>query len=129
MKAQGTFEVTAQPEPPYDAADGVNLGRMSLDKRWTGGIEGTSQAQMLSARTPMDGSAGYVAIERVIGTLAGKRGSFVLQHNGIMTRGAKTLSVTVVPDSATGELQGLSGQLAIENTQGQHHYVFEYEFV
>jgi hypothetical protein len=127
MQARGTFEVTMNAEPPHDVVDGISLGRVSLDKRWSGALEGTSQAQMIGARTPIAGSAGYVAIERVTGSLAGKRGTFVLQHSGIMTRGAKSLSVTVVPDSGTGELKGLVGRMDIDIVQGQHYYTFEYD--
>jgi len=126
MKAKGTFEVTMSAEPPYDVADGVSLGRVGLDKRFAGPLEATSTGQMIAARTGTQGSAGYVAIERVTGTLEGRRGTFVLQHSGIMNRGARSLSVSVVPDSGTGELVGLSGQMDIEITEGKHFYEFDY---
>ncbi|WP_373046912.1 DUF3224 domain-containing protein [Vulgatibacter sp.] len=127
MNARGTFEIQMKAEPPYDTVDGVALARTSFDKQFAGPLEATSVVHMLSARTPVAGSAGYVAIERVTGTLDGRRGTFVLQHNGVMERGASSLSVTVVPDSGTGELRGLSGSLAIRIEAGQHHYDFEYE--
>lgn len=128
--ALGTFEVSLQPQAPHtanDEADGVTLARMSLEKRFSGQLDATSEGQMLSARTAIAGSAGYVAIERVTGTLDGKRGSFVLQHHGVMDRGVPSLAVTVVPDSGTGELAGLAGRMTIEITQGQHKYSFGYE--
>ncbi len=102
------------------------LGRMSIDKQFHGDLEATSKGQMLTAGTTVTGSAGYVAIEYVSGTLHGRRGTFVLQHSGTMTRGAPQLSITVVPDSATGELAGLAGQMAIVIADGKHSYDFEY---
>jgi hypothetical protein len=128
MQAKGTFEISMQAEPPYSTEDGITLGRTSFEKRFSGALDATSTVQMLSARTSVQGSAGYVAIERVVGTLSGKRGSFVLQHNGTMNRGTKTLTVQVVPDSATGELTGLTGQMSIDIVQGQHFYTFEFDF-
>lgn len=127
MNAKGTFEVTMRAEPPYDVAEGVSLGRVHIDKRFSGPLEGTSQVEMIGAQTPTPGSAGYVAIERVVAALDGKQGTFVLQHTGTMTRGSKSLSVTVVPDSGTGGLVGLAGKMDIEITDGKHHYDFDYE--
>jgi hypothetical protein len=127
MNANGTFEITMNAEPPYDVVEGVSLGRVSIDKRFSGPLDATSKVDMIGARTPVDGSAGYVAIERVTGTLDGKQGTFVLQHSGVMTRGARSLSVTVVPDSGTGELKGLSGRMDIQIVEGKHHYAFEFE--
>ena len=102
------------------------LARMSIDKEFKGDLAATSKGEMLSAGTAVKGSAGYVAIERVIGTLAGRRGSFVLQHNGLMNRGAPHLVITVVPDSGTGELAGLSGTMAIIIADGKHSYELDY---
>ncbi len=127
MIVKGTFELTMHPEPPYDSAQGVTLARVCFDKRFSGALAATSEVNMIGARTPVEGSAGYVAIERVTGTLDGRRGSFVLQHNGVMTRGVATLTVTVVPDSGTDELAGLSGQMEIEIVEGQHYYAFDYQ--
>ena len=127
MNIQGTFDITMTTEPPYDEVDGVTLARASFDKRFHGALDATSRVQMISARTPVEGSAGYVAIERVTGTLDGRRGTFVLQHQGTMARGARSLSVTVVPDSGTGELEGLSGSMDIQILDGKHHYVFDFE--
>jgi hypothetical protein len=127
MNVNGTFEVTLTAEPPHDVADGISLARVNIEKRFAGGLEATSKGQMLAARTPQDGSAGYVAIERVTGTLDGKRGTFVLQHSGIMTRGARALTVTVVPDSGTGELRGLSGRMDIQIVEGKHLYTLDFE--
>ena len=125
-KARGTFELTTSAEPPYDVRDGVSLGRFSFTKKFSGDLQAESTVQMLGARTPVPGSAGYVALERVIGTLDGRKGSFVLQHSGTRNRGASTLMVTVVPDSGAGELQGLAGTMIIDIVDGQHTYVFEY---
>jgi len=100
---------------------------MTIDKTIRGDLEATTQGQMLSAGTTIPNSAGYVAIERVEGTLHGRKGSFVLQHNATMNRGIPSLSVAVVPDSGTGELEGLTGTFEIIREPGKHSYVFEYE--
>ena len=121
----GAFEVKLTPQETYNKAD-TTLGRMSSDKQFHGALEATSKGEMLSASTSVKGSAGYVAIERVTGTLNGKSGSFVLQHYGIMTRGAPQLTITVVPDSGTGELEGLSGKMSIKIENGKHFYDFDY---
>ena len=125
-RAAGTFEVRLSPLPVYESAEGAMLARMSIDKEFKGDLAATSKGEMLSAGTAIKGSAGYVAIERVIGTLAGRRGSFVLQHNGLMNRGAPHLVITVVPDSGTGELAGLSGTMAIIIADGKHSYELDY---
>jgi hypothetical protein len=124
--ASGPFEVKLSPQTP-DPADESGLGRMSIDKQFHGDLEATSQGQMLAAGTSVKGSAGYVALERVTGALGGRSGTFVLQHSGTMDRGAPTLSVTVVPDSATGELTGLTGKMNIIIAEGKHSYEFDYE--
>ena len=126
--AAGTFAVTMHPEPPYDVDEGASIGRVSIEKQFAGDLEATSTVQMIGARSEVKGSAGYVAIERVNGALRGRTGSFVLQHSGTMTRGKGELSVTVVPDSGTGELKGLSGRMTIEVIDGKHLYGFEYAF-
>lgn len=115
------------PQAEADAADGSTLGRMALDKAYAGDLAGTGKGAMLSALTSVQGSAGYVAIERVSGTLHGRRGSFVLQHDGLMTRGARQLSIVVVPDSGSGELAGLAGRMDIQIADGKHSYTFDYE--
>lgn len=120
--ANGRFEVTLTPIGTADAA----VAAMALDKRFSGDLEGTSAGQMLAVRTSTDGSAGYVAMERVTATLAGRQGSFALQHSGTMDRGTPTLSVTVVPDSGTDGLAGIAGSLDIVIAGGEHHYVFHY---
>ncbi|OLL31884.1 hypothetical protein BTH42_09635 [Burkholderia sp. SRS-W-2-2016] len=124
--AKGTFIVSMQPLPFDNAEDEAKLGRMSIDKQISGDLVATTQGQMLSAMTDVKGSAGYVAIEQVSGTLAGKQGSFVLQHSGTMKRGASSLAVTVVPDSGTGELTGIEGEFGIEIVNGAHSYEFAY---
>jgi hypothetical protein len=125
-RASGTFEITMDPHSPYDTADGVNIGRVSLNKRFEGDLVGSGIGEMIGAVTGVKGSAGYVAIERVIGTLHGRAGSFVLQHAGTMNRGEASLSVNVVPDSGAGELAGLAGRMKIDIVGGRHLYTFEY---
>lgn len=126
MNATGTFEITMHPEAPYDVVEGVSLARVRFEKRFTGALDASSVVHMIGARTAVESSAGYVAIERVTGSLDGRAGTFVLQHSGVMTRGALSLSVTVVPDSGTGALAGLSGSMAIQVVEGKHRYAFEY---
>ena len=109
-QASGTFEVAIQMQGEADNAGGVSLGRMSLDKKFAGD----------------EGSAGYVAIERVTGTLQGRQGSFVFQHTGVMNRGESQLSITVVPDSGTEELTGIAGEFLLTIQDGKHHYIFTY---
>lgn len=126
--ANGPFEVTlATQQPDNPPAQKAGLGRRSIDKRFHGDLEATSHGEMLAAGTGVPGSAGYVALERVSGTLHGRSGSFVLQHNGTMDRGTPTLTIGVVPDSATGELAGLRGSMRIViDAQGGHSYAFDY---
>jgi hypothetical protein len=125
-RASGTFDVKVVPQPSEDAAD-PTLGRMTIDKQFHGDLEGTSKGQMLSAGTGAKGSSGaYVAIEKVSGTLKGRSGTFVLQHSATMTRGVPQLTITVVPDSGTGQLAGISGKLMIIIADGKHSYDFDY---
>jgi len=124
--ATGTFEVKVTPQPSDDKTDDATLGRMTIDKQIHGDLEATSKGQMLTAGTSVKGSAGYVAIERVSGTLHGRTGTFILQHTGTMTRGALQLSITVVPDSGTGQLTGLNGKMDIQIADGKHSYDFAY---
>ena len=122
--ATGSFTVKLVPQK--DEPSDPKLARMTIDKQFTGALEATSIGQMLSAGTETKGSAGYVAIEKVTGKLDGKSGSFVLQHNATMDRGTPHLSITVVPDSGTGELVGLAGTLNIIIADGKHSYEFDY---
>ena len=124
--ARGPFEVKLTPQLFDDKTEEALLGRMSLDKQFHGDLEATSRGMMLSAGTSVKGSGGYVAIERVTGTLRGHSGSFVLQHSGTMDRGAPHLTITVVPDSGTGQLAGLAGKMNVTITDGKHSYDFEY---
>jgi Protein of unknown function (DUF3224) len=119
--------VQLKPQALEENVGDPSVGRMSIDKQFHGDLEGTSKGQMLAAGTDVEGSAGYVALERVTGTLAGRRGTFALQHTGIMDRGAPQLTITVVPDSGTGELAGLAGSMTIKMEEGDHFYEFEYE--
>jgi hypothetical protein len=125
--ANGTFEVELASQPMTGADQDSALSRMSIEKRFRGDLEGTSRGEMLGARTDVEGSAGYVAIERVSGTLHGRRGTFILQHSGTMHRGVQEgFSVTVVPDSGSGDLVGLTGRMTIRIEDGDHFYEFEY---
>jgi Protein of unknown function (DUF3224) len=128
--ASGPFEVKLTPQAPDDKVGDPTVGRMSIDKQFHGDLEATSKGQMLTAVTDVKGSAGYVAIERVAGTLrtpnGARSGSFALQHSGTLTRGVPQLSVTVVPDSGTGQLLGLAGRMTINIVEGKHSYEFEY---
>ena len=126
MHANGTFEVKLTPQPPDERAPDAPLGRMLIDKRFSGDLDGVSVGQMLTGFGTEKGSAGYVAIERVTGTLQGKSGSFILQHTGVMNRGAAHLTIAVVPDSGNDELVGLTGNMTIDIVEGKHFYKFEY---
>jgi len=125
--AAGPFDVTVSPQGQPGVADGVTTGRMAIDKRYHGDLECTGVGEMLSALTATEGSAGYVAIERVTGTLHGRSGSFVVQHSGTMARGAQALTIGVVPDSGTGELAGIAGTMRIRIEERKHFYEFDYE--
>jgi hypothetical protein len=124
--ASGPFDVKVVPQGTPDKAEGSTLARMSLDKQYHGGLEATAKGEMLTAGTDVQGSAGYVAIERVTGTLNGRTGSFVLQHSGTLTRGAPMQNITVVPDSSSGQLVGITGKLTVIIEGGKHSYEFEY---
>lgn len=127
LTVNGPFEVQLSPQPPTEAASQAGLGRMTLDKRFHGPLEAVSSGEMLAFRSAVDGSAGYVAMETVRGTLAGHAGTFVLQHSSTMNRGVPTQSISVVPDSGTGELVGLTGRMTIDIAPGgAHSYRFEY---
>ena len=125
--AAGPFDVTVTPQGQPDVLDGVTTGRMAIDKRYHGALEGSGVGEMLSAMTTTEGSAGYVAVERVTGTLDGRSGSFVVQHSGTMARGAQALAISVVPDSGTGELAGIAGTMRIRIEERKHFYEFDYE--
>ena len=129
QRAAGTFDVKVVPQKPdTQIARAANLGRLTIDKRFHGDLEGISKGEMLATQTDTPGSAGYVALERVSGKLSGRTGSFVLQHSATMTRGKATSSISVVPDSGTGELQGLSGRMTITvASDGGHSYEFDYK--
>jgi len=118
--------VKLSPQGLSDPGTEAGLGRMSIDKQFRGDLQGSSKGEMLAAGTVVKGSAGYVAMERVSATLHGKTGTFVLQHSGLMRRGAPQLIVSVVPDSGTGELAGLAGTMTIRIAGGKHSYEFEY---
>ena len=124
--AKGSFEVKLTPQGEPEKTDGATVSRMSGEKQFHGDLEGTSKVEMLSAMSNVKGSAGYVAMERVTGTLKGRSGSFVLQHNATMSRGQPELNIIVVPDSGTGQLIGLSGSMKINIVEGKHFYEFDY---
>jgi hypothetical protein len=129
QRAVGTFTVQMKPQGETAAVpEGVTpLGRMSLDKIFSGDMAGRSEGEMLTAVSPMAGSAGYVAIERFTGSVHGRDGSFVMQHSGTMSRQhEQQLSITVVPDSGSGALQGIEGRFLLKIENGQHHYELQY---
>ena len=125
-QAKGTFDVKVIPQGTPDTAEGIALGRMTIDKQFHGDLEATSKGEMLTSGLESNGSAAYVAIERVVGTLGGKRGSFALMHQGLANKERQQLVVTVVPDSGTGELTGLSGTMTITIVEKKHFYEFAY---
>jgi len=129
QRAAGPFDVKVVPQKPdTQIARAASLGRLTIDKRFHGDLEGISKGEMLATQTEVPGSAGYVAMERVTGSLKGRQGSFVLQHSATMSRGAPTSSITVVPDSGTGELKGITGTMTIAVTSdGGHTYEFNYK--
>ncbi|GAB1267054.1 DUF3224 domain-containing protein [Aurantivibrio infirmus] len=128
MKISGKFDVSLDPlEFSVQGVDKITLSRLSIDKTFHGELNAKSKGEMISARTTVPGSAGYVAIEQVEGTLDGRSGSFVLQHFGIMNKGESRLVLEVVPDSGAGDLVGLSGTMTIKIEDQQHYYEFEYQ--
>ena len=124
-QANGAFDVKVIPQTDDNPMD-PTIGRMSLDKQYHGPLEGTAKGVMLTGGTEVEGSGIYVAIERVNGKLDGQGGTFLLQHGGVMTRGVPHLTITVVPDSGTGDLVGLAGKMMINIVEGKHFYEFEY---
>lgn len=126
LSATGTFDVKLNPMQDEHTA-GLSMSRMTIDKTFHGGLQAHSLGQMLAARTSIEGSAGYVALEQVTGTLNGREGAFVLQHSGTMNRGAASLQLHVVPDSGSGDLTGLSGTMRIIIDGGMHRYEFDYD--
>ncbi|MEO8334422.1 MAG: DUF3224 domain-containing protein [bacterium] len=125
MTARGTFDVKVIPQPQDDPAGGP-FGKLFLDKTFHGQLDATSKGQMLAAGTAVEGSAGYVALEIVTGTLDGRQGSFILQHLGSMSKSAMSLTVTIVPDSGTEALTGIAGRMTIIVADGKHSYELEY---
>ncbi len=126
MQARGTFDVKITPMPVDDYTDAATLGRMTIDKQFSGDLSATSKGQMITGMGTVKGSAAYSAIEKVTGSLGSHSGSFVLQHTGIMSRGSQSLLITVVPDSGTEALAGLTGTMQIIIEDKQHSYVFDY---
>jgi len=126
--ASGAFDVKVTPQKPdTQIARSANLGRLTIDKRFHGDLEANAKGEMLATQSDVKGSAGYVALERVTGKLQGRSGSFVLQHSATMKRGEPDSTITVVPDSGTGELTGLSGTMRIKvGTDGAHSYEFDF---
>ncbi len=126
-RVSGRFEVNLTPHPSTDQARGAFSQRMLIDKTFFGDLKGTSIGEMMATRTAVENSAGYVAIERITGSLLGKSGSFVLQHSSLMNRGEPIQSITVIPDSGTGQLEGLRGSMIIRIEEKQHFYDFDFE--
>ncbi|MBI9043636.1 MAG: DUF3224 domain-containing protein [Anaerolineaceae bacterium] len=130
MKITGKFDVQLEPLESYaQGEDGMQLGRMAIDKTFHGELSAISKGEMLSVQTTVKGSAGYVAIEQVSGILSGKKGSFVLQHFATIMTGEKRMILEVVPDSGSGQLEGLSGKMLIIIKEGEHNYEFNYQLI
>ena len=127
MQAKGEFEVKRIPQEELDIGDGATVGHSRFEKRFHGPLEASSVVHMLAVMSPVPGSGAYVAIERIQGTLDGRSGSFLAQHNGVMDRGKPSLDLTVVPDTGTDALTGLRGRMAIDIVDGKHFYTFDYE--
>ena len=123
---KGGFEVKRTVQPPVDLGDGAQAAHMRFDKVFHGPLDATSVVHMFAVGTGTEGSAAYVAVERIVGTLDGRAGSFCMQHSGTMDRGQPALSVSVIPDSGTDALAGLRGTLAIDIVDGAHFYTFDY---
>jgi len=128
QRATGSFDVKVTPQKPdTQVARAANLSRLTIDKRFHGDLEGISKGEMLALQTDTQGSAGYVALERVTGKLKGRSGAFVLQHSATMSRGEPESAITVVPDSGSGELRGISGRMNIVvAADGSHTYEFDF---
>lgn len=124
--AVGTFDVKVTPVTPPSGAAENPISELSLDKQFHGPLEAASKGTMLASGNPAKGAGGYVAMEKVTGTLGGRKGSFVLQQSGTMKGGAAEMSVTVVPGSGTDQLAGLDGKMTIQISSGKHSYDFEY---
>jgi hypothetical protein len=124
--AEGSFDVKNAPLAADDTLAGTNIGRYALDKQYHGDLEATAKGEMLGAGNPATGTAGYVALEQVTGTLQGRTGSFALQHFGTMEGGKFELKVTIAPGSGAGELAGISGTMTFANNGGKHTYAFDY---
>ena len=125
-QAKGEFEVRRDMQPGCDLDDGVQAMHVRFDKQFSGPLSATSVVHMLAVTTAVENSAAYVAVERIVGSLDGRRGSFLAVHKGVMDRGAPSLEVAVVPDSGTDGLAGLSGTIAIDIVDGRHYYTFDY---
>jgi hypothetical protein len=123
----GSFEVKREADAPFDTRDGLTLGHTRFEKVFRGALEAKSRVDMVSVITPIEGSAAYVALERIEGVLDGKRGSFCVTHVGSMRRGAQSLTITIAPDSGTGELRGITGTMSIRIAEGQHFYDINYD--
>ena len=128
MQAKGEFEVKRIPQDELEIGEGATVGHSRFEKRFHGPLDATSVVHMLALMSPVQGSGAYVAMERIVGTLEGRSGSFHAQHNGIMDRGKPSLDLTVVPDTGTDGLAGLHGRIAIDIVDGKHYYTFDYDF-
>jgi len=124
--AKGTFEVTIIPQSHQEGVGDSSVARMALVKVFSGEMNGTGNGQMLAYRSAVSGSAGYVAMEKVQGTMNGRTGSFILQHNGTMNRGEPLLTIKIVPDSGAEQLTGISGEMLLKIEEGKHYYEFQY---
>jgi len=125
--AKGTFDVKITPQAHQEGVGDPVVGRLAISKTFSGDLVGNGHGEMLAVRTAVKDSAGYVALEKVVGVMNGRRGSFALQHSGSMNRGASQLSIAIVPDSGTDELTGIAGEMLLDISTGVHHYQFNYQ--
>ena len=123
-EVSGEFDVKIV---PMDTGDD-KMGMMALDKHYHGDLDATGKGRMLTGTTDVKGSAAYVAIERVSGKLKGAAGTFLLYHTGVMSKGSQSLTIRVVPDSGTGDLVEIEGEMHVKIEGGKHFYRFEYRF-
>lgn len=127
--AEGTFEIETWDESPYDEHEGTKLTRTRVTKTFHGDMEGTSTAELLMAYGAAQDSAAYVGFERVVGSVNGRSGSFVLHHTASGAHGTRSASWSVVPDSGTGKLLGLRGEARISTgIDGGHSFTLDYDF-
>ncbi|GAB2512095.1 DUF3224 domain-containing protein [Lysobacter humi (ex Lee et al. 2017)] len=125
--AKGRFSIQKIPQPMLDLGGDAQAMHLRFDKQFEGALKATGVVQFMAVGNPSKGSAAYVAVERIDGTLDGRRGSFMTRHPGVMDAGAMSLDLAVVPQSGNGELEGLRGTMSIDIIDGEHFYTLDYQ--